>query len=272
MNDVRQREYIYALVDTLEYLHKGGRVSWVKATIGTMLKMKFIISVMDGQVTRVGQVRTRRSGWEKIKDLLIPHAPFDRLGVFHCGADPEEVNEIVEMFVQYLTPSPSSASVNKPFVIPLTPIIGAHTGPNFDWCSCSFRQDKLDSQPINMIKMDWNNSSIFGKIEEMKPSLTKILKIFRHEGELGYEDRAVIGGLGKLVSFWENEARAEEVPEEIVQAVCDRLRDYHRLSTASRREVLQGLVRRIQRYQEEYSSQEEKSDTSLKTPSLESVS
>lgn len=130
MNDVRQREFIYALVDTLEYLHKGGRVSWVKAAIGTMLKMKFIISVVDGQVTRVGQVRTRRGGWEKIKELLTPHAPFERMGVFHCGADPEEVNEIAEMFVHYLAPCHSSASVNKPFVIPLTPIIGAHTGPN----------------------------------------------------------------------------------------------------------------------------------------------
>jgi len=121
--------------------------------------------------------------------------------------------------------------------------------------------------------MDWNNSSISGKIEEMKPSLTKILKIFRHEGELGYEDRAVIGGLGKLVSFWENEARTEEVPEEIIQAVCDRLRGYQRLSTASRREVLQGLVRRIQRYQEEdLSYQDEKSEPFLKTTSLETIS
>lgn len=130
MEDVRQREYVYALVDTLEYLHKGGRVSWVKATIGTMLRMKFIISVVDGQVVRVGQARTRRAGWDRIKEILTPHAPFERLGIIHSGATAQEINEFLAMFMPYLAPCPPSEKAREPFVLPLTPIIGAHTGPN----------------------------------------------------------------------------------------------------------------------------------------------
>lgn len=82
----------------------------------------------------------------------------------------------------------------------------------------------------------------------MKPSLEKIQKFFKHETDLGYEDRAVMGGLEKIISPWEDEARGDGLPEELIQAVCGRLQDYRRLSPASRRDVLLGLQRRIQRF------------------------
>ena len=81
----------------------------------------------------------------------------------------------------------------------------------------------------------------------MKPSLLKLQKFFKLEAERGYDNHAVLGGLDRMLDRWEAEARAEGVPDEIIQAVIDRVRDYPRLSTASRSEVLEGLWRRVQR-------------------------
>ncbi|MEJ5240090.1 MAG: ATP-dependent DNA helicase RecG [Anaerolineales bacterium] len=80
----------------------------------------------------------------------------------------------------------------------------------------------------------------------MLTSLEKLRQFFRLEHEKGYTDSAVIGGLVRILDFWEAEARQEGVKEEIIQAVVGRLRDYARLTPNSRAEALQGLWKRIQ--------------------------
>jgi ATP-dependent DNA helicase RecG len=81
----------------------------------------------------------------------------------------------------------------------------------------------------------------------MNPSLQKLQKIFKLEAERGYDNRAVLGGLDRILESWEAEARLDGLPEEIIQAVGIRLRDYPRLSESSRAEALEGLWRRLQR-------------------------
>lgn len=80
----------------------------------------------------------------------------------------------------------------------------------------------------------------------MKPSLIKLQKFFKLEAEREYDNRAVLGGLSRMLEPWEAEARQEGLPEDLISAVLSRLRDYNRLSPASRQEALQGLWRRIQ--------------------------
>ncbi len=80
----------------------------------------------------------------------------------------------------------------------------------------------------------------------MKPSLIKLQKFFKLEAERGYDNRAVLGGLSRMLEPWEAEARQDGLPEELISAVLSRLRDYNRLSPTSRQEALQGLWRRIQ--------------------------
>ena len=80
----------------------------------------------------------------------------------------------------------------------------------------------------------------------MKPSLQKLQKFFKLEAERGYDNRAVMGGLSRMLEPWEAEARQDELPEELISAVLSRLRDYNRLSPSSRQEALQGLWSRIQ--------------------------
>ena len=80
----------------------------------------------------------------------------------------------------------------------------------------------------------------------MKPSLLKLQKFFKLEAERGYDNRAVMGGLSRMLEPWEAEARQDGLPEELIATVLSRLRDYNRLSPASRQEALQGLWSRIQ--------------------------
>ncbi len=80
----------------------------------------------------------------------------------------------------------------------------------------------------------------------MQSSLEKLRKFFRLEAENKYGNTAVIGGLAKILDFWESEARNESVPEEVIQLVAARLRDYSRLTPSSRADTLKGVWKRIQ--------------------------
>ena len=79
----------------------------------------------------------------------------------------------------------------------------------------------------------------------MQPSLEKLRKFFRLEHENGYSNSAIIGGLAKMLDFWEGEARVDGIQEEVIQAVVQRLRSYEGLTPQSRADVLKGLWKRI---------------------------
>jgi ATP-dependent DNA helicase RecG len=79
----------------------------------------------------------------------------------------------------------------------------------------------------------------------MQPSLEKLRKFFRLEHENGYNNIAIIGGLAKMLDYWEGDARADAIQEEVIQAVIQRLRSYDGLSPQSRADALKGLWKRI---------------------------
>ncbi len=65
------------------------------------------------------------------------------------------------------------------------------------------------------------------------------------EAEREYDNKAVMGGLANILSSWELEAREDQLPEQVIQAVISRLRDYHRLSEESREDALKGIWKRV---------------------------
>lgn len=85
----------------------------------------------------------------------------------------------------------------------------------------------------------------------MKTSFQKLQKVFKLEADRGYDNRAVVGGIERMLEVWETEARLEGVPEDLIQFISVRFRDYGRLSEKSRAEALQGIWRRIQRSEDE---------------------
>ncbi|MEN8172615.1 MAG: ATP-dependent DNA helicase RecG [Chloroflexota bacterium] len=81
----------------------------------------------------------------------------------------------------------------------------------------------------------------------MKPSITKLRNYFRLEADKDYENKAIIGGIESMLEPWAAEARVDQIPEAIIQVVMVRLRDYQGLSQNSRKEVLGGIWKRIER-------------------------
>ncbi len=79
----------------------------------------------------------------------------------------------------------------------------------------------------------------------MQSSLEKLRKFFRLEHGNKYQNTAIIGGLAKMLDYWEGEARADGITEEVIQAVVSRLRSYEKLSLDGRAESLKGLWKRI---------------------------
>jgi ATP-dependent DNA helicase RecG len=81
----------------------------------------------------------------------------------------------------------------------------------------------------------------------MKPSLHKLQKFFKLESERGYDNRAVVGGLERVLQHWEAEARSESVPESLVQNVTTQLRNYSSLSPGERFESLQKIWQQLEK-------------------------
>jgi DegV family protein with EDD domain len=81
------------MVDTLEYLIKGGRIGRAKGFIGGLLKVTPIITLEEGESSPVASPRTRRKGLEKLKQLVEEAAPFDQLAL-HYSTEPEEVQKL----------------------------------------------------------------------------------------------------------------------------------------------------------------------------------
>ena len=81
----------------------------------------------------------------------------------------------------------------------------------------------------------------------MKQSVDKLSKILKLEAERGFDNRAVVGGLNRILDTWEMEARLDGLSEDLIAAIGTHLRNYPELSPTSRAEAMQGLWRRLQR-------------------------
>jgi DegV family protein with EDD domain len=117
----RKKARVIAMLDTLEYVRRSGRVSWAKARIGNLLRLKPFIELRDGLVHSLGEARTRRKGIERLIDLIQRQGAMKRLAILHTNAESEAYQ-----ILQDLNPRLST----KPEVVFVTTIIGAHVGPN----------------------------------------------------------------------------------------------------------------------------------------------
>jgi ATP-dependent DNA helicase RecG len=80
----------------------------------------------------------------------------------------------------------------------------------------------------------------------MLSSVEKLQKFIKLEIERGYDNRAVVGGLDKILPSWENEARSNQVSEELIQTVLTSLRTYPTLDAAQRAEELTRLLGQLE--------------------------
>jgi DegV family protein with EDD domain len=84
-NSAIGRSQIYAVLETLDYAHRGGRIGRASHLIGSMLSIKPILTVRDGEVTPLERVRTWRKAVERLGEIARSHAPLSGLAVAHAG-------------------------------------------------------------------------------------------------------------------------------------------------------------------------------------------
>lgn len=118
---VRDSQRIYFALDTLEFLRRGGRVSWTAASMGSLLQIKPIIAVLDGEVKSISRVRTYARALDEIVRLAHARAPLERLALLYAK-DPEPAHLLYERLRDI-------APAYAPLMISVTPTIGVHTGP-----------------------------------------------------------------------------------------------------------------------------------------------
>jgi DegV family protein with EDD domain len=95
-----QKEVVYFLVDTLEYLYKGGRIGNASYLIGSMLQMKPILGIADGKVAAIEKQRTSQKAFNRLKELVLmdcPHRDQSLITVSHCGGQHRAEQLAVEL-------------------------------------------------------------------------------------------------------------------------------------------------------------------------------
>lgn len=118
---VQENVRLFAMLDTLEYIRRSGRVSWAKAQIGSLLRIKPFVEVSHGKVINIGQVRTRKKGFEHLLELIHNIGPFEQLAILHTNAEEEAHKLISEITIPLL---------ESPPIVNVTTVIGNHVGPN----------------------------------------------------------------------------------------------------------------------------------------------
>jgi DegV family protein with EDD domain len=120
----RERGLLFT-VDTLEFLQRGGRIGKAVAFAGTLLHVKPILSIRDGEVEPVKRVRGERKAFAELAEALETETldePAYRLAVAHAAA-PERAAEL-EALVRERRPH-----ADLELVVALGAVIGAHAGP-----------------------------------------------------------------------------------------------------------------------------------------------
>ncbi|HET9014823.1 MAG TPA: DegV family protein [Thermomicrobiaceae bacterium] len=83
----RTDQRVYAALDTLEYLQRGGRIGRTSAFLGSALQIKPIVEVRDGGVEPLERVRTARRALERLVALAQAQVPWEHLMVLHVGVE-----------------------------------------------------------------------------------------------------------------------------------------------------------------------------------------
>lgn len=125
VDELRRQTGLYFLVDTLEYLHKGGRIGRASALFGTLLNIKPILTIDDeGYVSAIDKARGHKRAYARIVELLeakFANVPVDMSAVLTPGR--------TEMGEELIAILQEKFQVCKYVQSEVGPVIGTHAGP-----------------------------------------------------------------------------------------------------------------------------------------------
>ena len=115
---------VYFVVDTLEFLHRGGRIGGAQRLLGTALNLKPILAVQDGRVDAIERIRTKRRAMERLVEIIVEQCagkPVVRLAALDANA-PHEAKELLDS-------ASGQLNVIEKIFTEVSPVVGTHIGP-----------------------------------------------------------------------------------------------------------------------------------------------
>jgi DegV family protein with EDD domain len=120
----RDNSGVLFVVETLEFLHRGGRIGGAQALFGTVLNIKPVLEMRDGRIESVEKIRTKSKALDRMIELagerIAGRTPV-RLAIAHANAE-AEASALLEAARAKLNPIES-------YCCPLSPVVGSHAGP-----------------------------------------------------------------------------------------------------------------------------------------------
>ncbi len=121
---IRETSGIFFMVDTLEYLHRGGRIGGAQRLVGTALNLKPILTVKDGKVEAAERVRTKGKALDRLVEIIGEQCKGK--GPIHLASLSANAAEDAR---SVLTAASLSMEVSETISTELSPVLGTHTGP-----------------------------------------------------------------------------------------------------------------------------------------------
>lgn len=112
------------VVETLEFMRRGGRIGGAQAFLGTVLNIKPVLEMRDGKIEAVEKVRTKQKAIQRVVEIVserIKGNPSIRLAATHANSEADAAF-LLESAVAELQPV-------ETLCCPLSPVIGTHAGP-----------------------------------------------------------------------------------------------------------------------------------------------
>jgi len=118
---VGRRVHVLALLETLEYLRRGGRIGRAQAFLGSVLNLKPLLTIRDGVIHPVARVRTRARALDQMFRQSMAYGDLEEVAVIH-GTTPEDADMLARRVREHLPDVPI-------YVGRLGPALGVHGGP-----------------------------------------------------------------------------------------------------------------------------------------------
>jgi len=119
LKESMSRTYVFAALNTLEYLRRSGRMNYALATFGELIQLKPLLHMNMSNAT-AHRTRTRSKAMSQLFSWLKEYAPYEKLAIVHAGAE-EEARALYPLIESFLPGG-------KIPIVLITPALGAHLG------------------------------------------------------------------------------------------------------------------------------------------------
>lgn len=135
LHDRVARTRVFGMIENLEALRRSGRVNWATFGIGTLLRIRPIMMVWQGDISVIDKVRTSSRAVSHMIETVRSFGPLEKLAVLHVSA-PEAAERLCQQ-AQTLFPDRQPA-----LTVEITPAIGTHLGIGAIGFACITKQDE----------------------------------------------------------------------------------------------------------------------------------